>query len=187
MKTYTRVRCEWIGEHYEMVDSDSYEYTGPVAQCLPAAVIAALISAGVAGTGMGLQASGALTPDTPKAPGVTTPPGPSKSQLQAAIAPQAATIESMTGGSVSPDYLSTVAPLLAGAGGQTNTNSAMQSIIQQIFGAGGGSTGGGTPTVGAGGTSAGFAPTGLPTNLASLASSPGLSDFLQKLGSSGIS
>jgi hypothetical protein len=139
-----------------------------------------LIPLAVTAITTGLGASGAG--DAPKVPAPQAPTGPSKSQLQAAIAPQAASIESMTGGSVSPDYLSTIAPILAGVGGQPNTNPAMQAILQQIFGQGGGS-GGSSPTVGAGGTPSTFTPTGLPTNLTSLASTPGLSDFLQKVGS----
>jgi hypothetical protein len=146
-----------------------------------------LIPLAVTAITTGLSASGALSGDTPKIPAPPSPTGPSKSQLQAAIAPQAASIESMTGGSVSPDYLSTIAPILAGVGGQPNTNPAMQAILQQIFGQGGGSGGSGSSaTVGAGGTPSAFTPTGLPTNLSSLATTPGLSDFLQKV-SQGVS
>jgi len=33
MRTYTRVRCEWNGQRYVMVDCDSFLYSGPVALC----------------------------------------------------------------------------------------------------------------------------------------------------------
>src|SRR6266849_5147781 len=108
---------------------------------LAAPVIAALIGAATTATDVGLQLSGALTPGAPK-PAPAAPPvvGGTKDQVVAATTPQALSIESATGGSVSPDYLSTIAPVLAGTAGGTNTSAAMQQILQQIFGKGGGQT-----------------------------------------------
>lgn len=33
MRTYTRIRCEWDGQKYVMVDCDSFLYSGPLALC----------------------------------------------------------------------------------------------------------------------------------------------------------
>lgn len=141
------------------------------------AVIAALIGAATTATEIGLQASGAFSPGTPKtAPAAT---GPTVDQTKALIAPQALSIEQATGGSVSPDYLSTIAPVLAGVGGQKNTPQAMQQIIQQMLGRTASGGGSGSPSTGGG--TAPFTPTGTPVNLSALASTPGFSDFLSKI------
>lgn len=146
------------------------------------AIIAAVIGAAATATEVGLQLSGAGQPGQPKPVGPTPTP---TSQLTAAIAPQALSIESATGGSVSPDYLSTIAPIQAGAGGQANTPSAIQQVLQQILGQPGGSGGGGAspsslPTAPFP-SNPPFTPTGLPVNLAALAATPGASDFLTKI------
>ena len=62
---------------------------------LAAPVIAALISAGVAGTGMGLQASGALTPDQPN-------PNPALSTQNTALQKQLASQTSQATGQAAP-------------------------------------------------------------------------------------
>lgn len=144
---------------------------------MPPAIIAAIIGAAATATEVGVQLSGAGQPSTPKQATAPTP-GPTTDQAKAAIAPQALSIESATGGSVSPDYLSTIAPIAAGVGGQPNTNNAMQQLLQQIFGKGGG---GGTPGSGGGAGTAPFTPSGLPVNLAALSATTGASDFLSKI------
>jgi hypothetical protein len=144
-----------------------------------APIIAALITAATAATTTGLELAGAGQPSTPKQATTPAQTGPTVDQAKAAIAPQALSIESATGGSVSPDYLSTIAPLAAGVGGQPNTNNAMQQLLQQIFGKGGG--GSTTGSTGAGAGTAPFTPSGLPVNLAALSNTPGASDFLSKI------
>jgi hypothetical protein len=143
---------------------------------MPPAIIAAVIGAAATATEVGVQLSGAGQPSTPKQATAPTP-GPTVDQAKAAIAPQALSIESATGGSVSPDYLSTIAPIAAGVGGQPNTNNALQQVLQQIFGKGGG---GSTPSSTGAGT-APFTPSGLPVNLSALSQTPGASDFLSKI------
>lgn len=107
------------------------------------------------------------------------PSGPTTQQAQSAIAPQATTIESQTGGSVSPEYLSTVAPVLAGVAGQPNTPAAMAAILSQILGSGSTPSAGLSP--GGTGLPTNFTASGLPTNLSALASTPGASDYLSKV------
>lgn len=144
---------------------------------IAAPIVAALIGAAATATEVGVQLSGAGQPSTPK-PAAAPPSSPTVDQAKALIAPQAMSIESATGGSVSPDYLSTIAPIAAGVGGQPNTNNAVQQLLQQIFGKGGGNSVPGS-TGGAG--TAPFTPSGLPVNLASLSQTPGASDFLSKI------
>lgn len=148
---------------------------------MAAPVVAALIGAASTAAEVGVQLSGAGQPSAPTAAPAapTTPQGPTTQQTVSAIVPQALSIESMTGGSVSPDYLSTIAPLLAGVGGTSNLNPAMQQVLRQIFGSGGG--GSATGSSAPGGSPTSFTPSGLNTNLAPLANSPGVSDFLQKV------
>lgn len=140
---------------------------------ISAPIIAALISAATAATTTGLSLAGAGQPARPPQP-KPQPTGPTASQVQAAVTPQAMTIESLTGGSVSPEYLSTIAPVQAGVGGQTNTQAGVQAALQQILGNKGPFLPGTAP-------SSSFQPTGLPVNLAALASTPGTSDYLQKI------
>lgn len=140
---------------------------------ISAPIIAALIGAATTATETGLQLSGALTPTAPK-PTTPTATGPTTGQITAATAPQALSIESATGGSVSPDYLSTIAPILAGTAGQANTPGAIQQILDQILGKGKGTAPTSSPT-------GNFTPSGLPVNLSSLAATPGVSDFLTKI------
>ena len=152
---------------------------------MPQALIPALIPLLI---GAGTSIAGLVNrPSAPKPPPATppTPAGPTTDQARAAITPQALSIEALTGGSVSPDYLATIAPLAAGVGGTPNAPGAIQQVLQDIFGTGGGTRpgGGGTPATPAPtpSTPAPFTPTGLPVNLAALAQTPGLSDFLQKV------
>ena len=148
---------------------------------MPAALIPIITAViGAAGVGTSIYGMTQQGGDTPK-PAPAAPAGPTKDQAAAAIAPQALSIESATGGSVSPDYLSTIAPVLAGVAGQPNTNNAMQQILQQIFGKGGGTTP--TPPTSPGATP-GFSPSGLPVNLSALAATPGVSDWLAKVAGS---
>lgn len=148
---------------------------------MPLAPIAAIASIiGGAATAATSIYGAVNQPDTPK-PAAPVATGPSVGQTQAALAPQALTIESLTGGSVSPDYLASIAPTLAGVAGQPNTGVAMQNVLKQILGTGNTpSPTSPTPSVGAPGAPT-FTPTGMPINLAALATSPGASDFLTKL------
>lgn len=141
-------------------------------------IIAALIGAA---TTTGLALSGATTPSTPKSttPTTATPAGPTPSQVQAAVTPQALNIESLTGGSVSPDYLAQIAPIQGGIA--PGSSPAIQQVINSILGTQttpSGLTGGGTLT---GGSATTFSPTGVPGNPAALAAVPGFSDWLQKM------
>lgn len=145
---------------------------------MPPAIIAAVIGAAATATEVGVQLSGAGQPSTPKQATTPAPSSPTTDQTKAAIAPQAMSIMSATGGSVSPDYLSTIAPIAAGVGGQPNTNNAMQQLLQQIFGKGGGN---GTPGSSGGAGTAPFTPSGMPVNLSALSTTPGSSDFLSKI------
>lgn len=143
------------------------------------ALTGALTAGSLAATGIGLGEQLANQPGGgPKAApaAAAAPTGPPTSQILSAATPQALTIESLTGGSVSPEYLSTVAPLLAGVAGQPNTPSAMAQLLKQLGLGGSGSTGG-TSSI----PSAPFTPSGTPTDLRALGQSPGLSDFLSKL------
>lgn len=151
-------------------------------------MLAWLIPLIVGGAGVGTQIGMDIANQPGPAPKPVAPTGPSAPSISAAVAPQASTIESLTGGSISPDYLSSIAPQLAGVANQPNTQNGVQQFLNQFFGQGGGGGGGAAPNnVGAPGsspTSSTFAPSGLPTNLSALASTPGVSDFLQKLVSS---
>jgi len=144
---------------------------------MPPAIIAAAIGAAATAAEVGVQISGAGQPGSPKPTPAAAPAGPTANQVAAAAGPQALTIESLTGGSVSPDYLSQIAPTQAGVGGQPNTNAGIQQILNQIFGKGGG----GTPSTTTPGGTPSFTPSGLGVNLSALAATPGTSDFLTKI------
>ena len=81
-------------------------------------VIAAI--AGLAGTGISLgemlanKPSGKMPTTAPAAPAVSPAMAP---QIKAAISGQDANIQAQTGGSLSPDYLTQIAPILAGTAG----------------------------------------------------------------------
>jgi len=146
------------------------------------ALLPLLFSGAAAGASIGSTIYSDLNqPGMPKTP-AAAPTGPTTQQAQAAITPQALTIESLTGGSVSPDYLASIAPVLGGVGGQPNTNAAVQAMLKQLFGSGGGAPG---AAPGGGGGTPSFQPSGLPTNLSGLAATPGVSDFLAKIAGGG--
>lgn len=140
---------------------------------MPASLIPIIAAIASAGVGIGSTIYSDLNqPSTPKLT-PAAPAGPTPQQVQAAVAPQALSIESATGGSVSPDYLSTIAPVLGGVAG--SQPGSVQSVINQILG-------NGSANQAPGGLStAPFTPSGLPTNVSALAATPGTSTYLQNL------
>lgn len=154
---------------------------------MPAALVPIIATVVAAAATTATSIYGAVNqPGTPKAPAPAGPTGPTSDQIKAAVGPQALSIESATGGSVSPDYLSTIAPILAGVptsgqGSQNAINSVIQGILgnQQIPSFGGGAGGG--FGAGLGSTPAPFTPSGMPVNLGALSATPGTSDFLTKI------
>ena len=150
---------------------------------MPWAAIAAIAS--LAATGVGLGETLANRPSTPK---ITTTPAPltpqQGNQIKAAISGQDANIQAQTGGSLSPDYLTQIAPVLAGvagpgtsgiAQGATNTYTGNANPIAQVLRVLAGGGGGGTS----------FSPAGIaPSSGGSIVDS-GLSDLYQNLGFKG--
>jgi hypothetical protein len=147
----------------------------PVALLPAIAAIAALAGTGITvGETLANQPSGKPPTATP-APAVSPAMAP---QIKAAISGQDANIQAQTGGSLSPDYLTQIAPILAGtagpgtsgiAQGATNTftggaNNPIAQVLRTLSTGGGG---GAAPSASA----QSFTPAGL-------APSPGGSDLI---------
>lgn len=134
------------------------------------AIIASLIGAGTEVAGLFNRPSPPKLPTQP-----TQPIGPTPEQQKALLAPQFPDIQALTGGSLSPDYYASVAPVRAGIAGTPGIEKVIRELLASFFGAGGTEGGGG---------GASFSPAGLGTNLSALATQPGTSDFLQKVAAS---
>src|SRR5574337_1232452 len=145
---------------------------------MPAAI--PIISAIIGAVGVGTKLVGMF--DRSSAPTVppTQPPapaGPSSQQIQSVVSSQLPTIQSLTGGSLSPDYLLTYAPIFGGVGGAPGLDPIVRRLLAQFLGTGGGgSAGGGLPGAGLD-TGSTCQPSGLPSSSAAASVSPGISDF----------
>lgn len=144
----------WDMETGEIIERESYDYTGPVASCDPATLtaIASIIGASVAVGGEAYSLSN--QPSTPKA---TTAPVPltttQNSGQTAAVAQQLPTLQSLTGGSLSPEYAANFGALNSGVTNDPQATGNIQSAINSFFGltAPGSSGLTSTPTSGGGG------------------------------------
>jgi hypothetical protein len=99
-----------------------------------APIVAAIITAATAATETGLQLSGALTPDSPR-PSTTPSPltaNQNKAQ-QAAVSQQFPNIQSLTGGSLSPEYWAQQASSNAGLNNDPQATGNVQAALNQIF------------------------------------------------------
>jgi hypothetical protein len=103
---------------------------------MPPAIIAAIIGAAVTATTTGLELSGVGRPDSPKAPA----PGPQplttgqNQQQQAAVSQQLPNLQSLTGGSLSPEYAAQFGALQSGVGNDPQASGNVQAAINQFFG-----------------------------------------------------
>ena len=159
---------------------------------MPPVVIAAIIGAAVTATEIGLQASGALTPNSPK---VSTAPQPltaqQNAQQTAAVGQQLPNLQSLTGGSLSPEYAAQFGAVNAGVANSPQSTGNIQEAINQFFGLTAPGSTGLTPS--AGGASGGPGITSLTGTPAPSPAIPGIggggSDIMSLLkggGGSGI-
>ncbi len=134
-----------------------------------AAAIASIVGAG-ATTGVGLYEA-SQTPSQPKLPtSVTQTPltGPQNAQTQAAVSQQLPTLQSLTGGSVSPEYAASFGATQSGNANNPQASGDVQAAINQFFGLG--ASGSSGLTAAPGSTSPGGNPL---TDLLSKVSIPG--------------
>jgi hypothetical protein len=100
-----------------------------------ALAIAAIASAGLGASELGMSLAGVGKPDTPKA---STTPSPltaqQNSQQQAAVGQQLPTLQSMTGGSLSPEYAAQFGATQAGVGNDPRATGNIQEAINKYFG-----------------------------------------------------
>lgn len=159
----------------EILERESYEYSGPIESCDPVTlgVIASIV--GIAGTGTEVGLSLANQPGTPKPP-TTTPAVPTPAQAaqtaeaqKAAVSQQLPTIEGLTSGYANPGYYSQQGALAAGTAGQPGGSASAMAAVEKAFGLPPGTLtggGGGTPSTanfkpaGVGDTGQGAFPTG---------------------------
>lgn len=99
-------------------------------------MIAAIIGAAVSATQIGLQASGAFTPDSPKAPkpGSTPLTTTQNQQQQALVGQQLPNLQSLTGGSLSPEYAASFGATQSGLANDPQASGNIQAAINQFFG-----------------------------------------------------
>lgn len=103
---------------------------------MPPAIIAAVIGAAMTATTTGLQLSGAFTPDSPKTPkpGTTPLTQGQNDQQKAMVGQQLPNLQSMTGGSLSPEYAAQFGALQSGLGNDPQASGNVQAAINQFFG-----------------------------------------------------
>lgn len=151
----------------EILERESYEYSGPIESCDPVTlgVIAAITSIAGTGTGLGLQL--ANQPDSPKPPAATTPAAPTPQQQaqtalqqKAAVSQQLPTIEGLTSGFANPEYYGQQGAIAAGVAGQPGGTGSAARAVEAAFGLPPGSLAGG----GSNATPAKFTPAGTGTS-----------------------
>ena len=162
----------WDLESMEVIERESYDYSGPVESCDPGtiALIGLLVSGAFGGAELGLNIA-----NKPSTPGPTPTPVPTQAQNnQAAAAQKQAqeasvsgafpTLQQQTGGSLSPEATVLMASILTGNAGAPGIGATGQDLITKILtGAGGSSSSGSPVTAGSGGSSGSPVTTGLTT------------------------
>lgn len=171
MRVNTKV--VWDIETGRVLERESFEYAGPVERCDPASLIG-IITAVVGAVGAGTSIAKAVEggPSTPK------PPTPSpaetaataeknKANQVAALQSAFPNIQSLTGGSLSPEAWLRMAELLTGAGGTPGIGAAEGDILKRLSGEENPFPflvqAGNAPTAGAGTTSGLTPPGGIPS------------------------
>lgn len=104
---------------------------------MPVPLIAAIATIAAAGTSTGLAIDSALNqPGTPKPPsGLPTPLTSSQNSAQtAAVGRQLPTLQSLTGGSVSPEYAAQFGSTQAGTANDPQATGNIQAAINSFFG-----------------------------------------------------
>ena len=100
-----------------------------------ALAIGSIIAAGVGGTEMGLQLSGAGQPSTPKASTTPSPLTAAQNQnQQTAVGQSLPNLQSITGGSLSPEYAAQFGALQSGTANDPQATGNIQAAINQFFG-----------------------------------------------------
>jgi uncharacterized protein YneF (UPF0154 family) len=114
-----------------------------------------LLTLGSAGLGIGegiaSLVGGNNNPPTPNptqtTPQMAQPPSQSQlNQIHAALASQAPNVISQTSGLANPEYLNQMIQLLAQTANTPGSQGQANSVVNSIYGSGGGSTGGPAPT-----------------------------------------
>jgi hypothetical protein len=112
---------------------EGYEYEGPVALCIPLAFIPALIAAATTATKVGLQLSGALTPDSPRPPAATPLTANQNLQQKQLLSSQQPDIQSSLGGGINPGYVEQSMLSSTGLQGDPQATANAQAIIASLF------------------------------------------------------
>src|SRR5271166_4562269 len=158
----------WDLESMDVIERESYDYSGPVESCDPGtiALIGLLVSGAFGGAELGLNIA-----NKPSTPGPTPPPTQAQNNQAAAAQKQAQeasvssafpTLQQQTGGSLSPEATVQLASLLTGNAGAPGIGATGQDLITKILtGAGGSSSSGSPVTAGSGGSSGSPVTTGL--------------------------
>jgi hypothetical protein len=154
----------------------------PLLAILPA--IAAIGSLAGTGVGLGLELSnsgggGAKDTTTPNA-GVTAATNNANLQAEkAAISSQTPNVNSATSGLANPDYVASIAQLLAGTAGNPGSSGAAKQAVAQAFGLPSGSGTAGT-TPGQATSTSNFTPAGANPNPNAEQAPANLSEFVQR-------
>lgn len=103
---------------------------------IAASIIAAIITAAATATEIGVQVSGAGQPSSSPAKSTTTTPlTASQNQSQtAAVTQQLPNLQSLTGGSLSPEYAAQFGATQSGVANDPQATGNIQSAINQFFG-----------------------------------------------------
>jgi hypothetical protein len=114
----------------------------PFLAALPAwiATLGSVAGAGISGVEAlsqgGKDPTGQAQVAASKAAAVAPKPqtGPTEAQLAGAISPQSANVSEMTSGLANPDYIASIAQLLAGTSGTPNSQGTASSVVDKLFG-----------------------------------------------------
>lgn len=124
-------------------------------------IITAVAAAGSAAVGIDELVNQPSAPKVPTGPQPVTPQA--SGAIKGAVSQEAPDITAATGGSVSPAYTLALSQLFGGTSNTPGAGGSAQGVINQLFGLGGGGTGGGsgTPLTNPGSGVADFQPAGL--------------------------
>jgi len=140
MRIHTKVVVRMtakVGE-YIPVSEEGFDYDGPIASCDPAtiALVTMIATVAASGTTAGLAIDSALNqPGQPKLPTTATPLTASQNaQTTSAVSQQLPTLQSLTGGSLSPEYGSQFGSIQAGVANNPQAAGDIQAALNQFYG-----------------------------------------------------
>ena len=134
MRVNTKV--VWSIETGEILDRESFDYEGPVESCDPATItlVATIIGATAAAGTTAYSIDQAVTAGGTSKTSTTPLTKTQNAQQTATVSEQLPNLQSLTGGSLSPEYAAQFGALKSGIGNDPQATGNIQQAINSFFG-----------------------------------------------------